>query len=50
MSSASEDGLISVIIPTSPRRWEQQGILNTTMNNWRLVISDWLGASPEACR
>ncbi|MFA7386949.1 MAG: TIGR04283 family arsenosugar biosynthesis glycosyltransferase [Thiohalobacteraceae bacterium] len=32
---------------TSSRRWEQRGVVRTTLLMWRLRFAYWLGASPE---
>lgn len=43
-------GQISIIprrVSTSPRRWEQEGVLRTTLRNWILLVSYYLGVAPE---
>ena len=32
---------------TSPRRWEKEGLLYCTVRNYALILSYYLGASPE---
>jgi rSAM/selenodomain-associated transferase 2 len=32
---------------TSPRRWEREGLVATTLKNWSLVVRYALGTSPE---
>jgi rSAM/selenodomain-associated transferase 2 len=39
--------LISDPVVTSARRWEQEGILFTTLRNWILLIAYTLGAAPD---
>lgn len=34
-------------VATSPRRWEQKGIIRTTMGNWFLLATYYLGVSPD---
>lgn len=34
-------------ISTSPRRWEKEGILRTTLKNWILLCSYYMGVTPE---
>ena len=38
--------IISRCVATSPRRWEQEGILYTTLRNWFLLAAYYLGVSP----
>jgi hypothetical protein len=33
---------------TSPRRWEERGILRGTLTNWRVLALYALGRSPES--
>jgi rSAM/selenodomain-associated transferase 2 len=45
-----EGGRITIIpqaVATSPRRWESEGIIFTTLRNWLLLASYLLGKSPE---
>jgi hypothetical protein len=35
-------------VTTSPRRWERDGILHTTLRNQVLVALYYLGVSPES--
>ena len=45
-----EGGRIHIIprcVTTSPRRWEQEGVLHTTLRNWLLLLAYCLGAAPE---
>ncbi len=39
--------LIGEKIWTSPRRWEQEGIVSCTLRNWLLAGAFYLGVSPE---
>ncbi|MFH1350993.1 MAG: hypothetical protein ABII26_08640 [Pseudomonadota bacterium] len=34
-------------VKTSARRWEQEGILYTTLRNWSLMIRYFNGVSPH---
>ncbi len=51
MSKIKRTGIRPVILPhgikTSPRRWEKEGILFTTLRNWILVLLYIFGASPD---
>ncbi len=38
---------ISTPVRTSPRRWEKEGILYTTLRNWMLITLYSIGVSPE---
>lgn len=38
--------IISRCVATSPRRWEQEGILYATLRNWFLLAAYYLGVSP----
>lgn len=38
---------ISAPVVTSPRRWEKEGILYTTLRNWMLMTLYSIGVSPE---
>jgi rSAM/selenodomain-associated transferase 2 len=40
-------GFIPEPVITSARRWEQEGILFTTLRNWILLIAYTLGAAPD---
>lgn len=43
-------GRISIIperVKTSPRRWEEKGVLFCTLRNWALITLYFLGVSPE---
>jgi rSAM/selenodomain-associated transferase 2 len=39
--------MIPKCVSTSPRRWEKEGVLYTTLRNWILFVSYSLGVSPE---
>lgn len=39
--------IVSNRVKTSPRRWEEEGIVRRTLLNWLLRIRYWFGASPE---
>jgi rSAM/selenodomain-associated transferase 2 len=39
--------LIPSRVSTSPRRWEKEGVLKTTLRNWTLLSAYYLGVSPE---
>jgi hypothetical protein len=39
--------MIPKCVSTSPRRWEKEGVLYTTLRNWTLFVSYSLGVSPE---
>ncbi len=39
--------IIPVRVATSPRRWEEEGILYTTLRNWVLITGYCLGVSPD---
>ena len=39
--------LISPCIHISPRRWEEGGLVRTTLNNWLITLLYFLGVSPE---
>jgi rSAM/selenodomain-associated transferase 2 len=51
MRNLKKAGRRIFIIPepaaTSPRRWEAEGIVYTTLRNWSLIMAYFLGASPE---
>ncbi len=51
MRNLKKAGRRIYIIPepaaTSPRRWEAEGIAYTTLRNWFLIASYFLGVSPE---
>lgn len=39
--------ILSDRVFTSPRRWEKEGIIYTTLRNWLLICLYFLGVSPE---
>jgi rSAM/selenodomain-associated transferase 2 len=45
---AAEMFLIPDKVSTSPRRWEEEGIVYCTLRNWLLVTCYFLGARPES--
>jgi rSAM/selenodomain-associated transferase 2 len=34
-------------VATSPRRWEEQGVVRTVLRMWALRLAYWLGVSPQ---
>ena len=40
-------GFIPEPVVTSARRWEQEGILYTTLRNWLLLSAYTLGVTPD---
>jgi rSAM/selenodomain-associated transferase 2 len=40
--------IIGKAVRTSPRRWEREGIVYTTLRNWLLIALYYCGAKPES--
>ena len=39
--------IIPAKVMTSPRRWEEEGVLRATLRNWKMQLFYWWGVPPE---